>query len=250
MTMLAWRRRDVAFLSVAVLCGTAGADADISDDVFVVTASSSLGTGSLTINAEDGVYDDKTGTFVWDADQEYELVDPDNNNVVATLADGNVTVVADPVIGLNFIVVAGAADTDFTIKSPLLSSIGLVDPEGTASAGLTLTDSDGDGAMVSGDSIYQADFNGEVPNGTNFATLLDAFGAGSFDTATASDDFPGGAGNFAGIPGLVDDMSSQWSFSLTANDQLGGTSVYVVIPSPAGAALLGLAGFGAMRRRR
>ena len=53
------------------------------------------------------------------------------------------------------------------------------------------------------------------------------------------------------MPGAVSDISSRFSFTLSANDIASGTSIFtVVIPSPGSAALLGLGGLVAIRRRR
>jgi hypothetical protein len=45
-------------------------------------------------------------------------------------------------------------------------------------------------------------------------------------------------------------MSSQFKFTVSANDQATGTSVYVItIPEPASLGLLVLGGLGLLRRR-
>jgi uncharacterized protein (TIGR03382 family) len=72
---------------------------------------------------------------------------------------------------------------------------------------------------------------------------------------------PGGStsftGNNASFPGYdalpggsADDMQSQFKFSLSRFDRAVGTSTYEIIPAPGAAAMLGLAGLFAGRRRR
>jgi len=249
--MRAGRRQKVALASLAVIVGAGVAQGDIlTEEIFSLSVSSSLGTATKIVTLEDdGVLVFPDGTVIWNSQVGYDLVDPDNGNTIATLSNGSATIIDDPVLGLSFTLVGGAEDTNVEVTSALLG-VGFGNAEGRASAGITLTDSDGDGASVSGDSVYAADYNGMVPDGTNFATLLGDLSAGNFGTATADDEFPAGDGNFSPIAGFVEDMSSQFAFTLSANDQVGVTSVYVITPAPAGAALLGFAGLAAFRRRR
>ena len=76
-------------------------------------------------------------------------------------------------------------------------------------------------------------------------TFLASLAAGAWGSNSISESL-----GFATI-GNVYDMSAQYAFGLTANDQASGTSVWVTqeIPAPGALALLGVAGLVARRRR-
>lgn len=248
--MMANRNAKVA-CAVVVVAGLAGiASADLTTEVFILHAQVGGQSGSFMASQDDG-YFDGDGNFFWTLDSEIQI-QGDNGDILATLSGASVIVMQDPVISMNFNVQAANQNTIFTVNSGLLSFATIANPIGAASAGVTVTDFNGNGATLSpdGSSIYASRYNGNFPSGTPFADLLsDPISAGAFQTNAASDEYPGG-GNYVSIGTAVSSMSAAWTFTLSPLDVASGTSTYVIIPTPAGASLLGLAGLAAIRRRR
>jgi hypothetical protein len=148
---------------------------------------------------------------------------------------------------MGFAITAGQADTTVTILSTVLSFDPLVNPNGAASAGLTLTEAGGNPPAslvgLTGDlgSAYAAYYN--VPPGTVFAEFVP-----SLYTATTTS----GSGNTGGwvlIPDTVSSMQVEYSFVLSAMDLASSTSNYLIVPEPAGLALLAVGAIALLRRR-
>lgn len=230
---------------------TAPATAEITDVVIRIEATNALGTAVFEGYLGQGSWYDG-GVFVWEASAPINFVS-ESGQTIASFNGGSVRVINDPVVQLNFSVSAGTLDTLFTISSPLLSFPTIDPAQGRATAGVSVTDTDGDGARMSlsGQAgLYTSQYNGLVPTGTLFADLLEGdVVAGPFDSATDSESFPGG-GLFSPIGVPVNDMSSRFQFMLSANDEASGTSSYEIVPAPGALALLGLGGLVAARRRR
>lgn len=238
----------IAALALAALAGTASAG--ISGSLVHIEATSSLGTASLDFvtntDFSEGVLTDGISDSV-------DLTTEDGT-VIATITNLNVLLIADPVVNMNFSVFAGAADTSFTLTSTLLSFGGISGASGRASGSVSVTDSNGNGALMTGDydgaKAFRAFYNGAVAGAGNvFATLIDSpvtipDGFGSDKSSEES-----GAG-FDAIPGTVSSMSTEFKFTVSARDQVGGTSTFVVVPSPASIALGGLGGLAMIRRKR
>ncbi|MHB9038345.1 MAG: hypothetical protein ACYC64_16950 [Armatimonadota bacterium] len=155
---------------------------------------------------------------------------------------------ADPVITLNFVVLSGTSNTSFTISSALLS-FPAINAEGTASAGVTVTDINGDTAtatgLIPGSKFYEAAYNGS----SVFAKLVTSpIVAAAYGSTTGSENVPPWVGM-----GSVSSMQSKFSFSLTPGDSASGTSVYTIreVPEPTclGVLAMGLVGLAAGRRR-
>jgi len=239
------------FGGAAALLGCCGmAQADISYEVFVLTATVGGETGSFVATTDMGSWDDQ-GNFFWNLDSPIDITSK-TGEVLATLGTASVTFIADPVIHLNFNVQANNQNTAFSVGSGLLSFPTINNAKGAASAAVSITDVNGNGVTFTPDAAgaHLSHYNGEVPGGTPFASLLNSgFSAGAFATDTASDEFPGGGG-LAPIGVGVFDMSARWSFTLTAFDLASGTSVYTIIPAPGPLVLLGIGALAASRRRR
>lgn len=226
------------------------ASADLTPEVFTLHATVNGQTGSFQVMSDDGVFD-QHGNFHWALEDDVEIFS-DGGQVIATLTNASVTVLADPVINLNFAVQAASSDTTFTITSGLLSFPEIDGAIGAASAGVTVTDVDGNGATLSpdGSSMYHAHYNGDWPAGTVFADLLGgSVTAGAFQTGADDEEFPGGGG-FTNVGDDIVSMSSAWTFTLSAMDLASGSSTFVIVPAPASLAALGIAGLAAARRRR
>lgn len=221
-----------------------------SQVIFDITASSDSGEASWQASATklspaDG------GGFEWTLESPVDLMD--GENMIAQLNSARIFVNQDPQVNLIFAASAGSSDTVFTITSALVSFPTINPAQARASAGVTLTDTGNGGTltgMFANGGIYQAFFNGGAAGaGTSFAELLtnqlSASGGGS---DSDSDRFPA-TGLAATTPSAVFDMSSEFNFTLTANDLASGTSTFFLIPTPGGAALA-LVAFGTLATRR
>ncbi|GMV26250.1 MAG: hypothetical protein AMXMBFR58_22810 [Phycisphaerae bacterium] len=239
--------RVLAILALAAAAGAASAS--ISGSLVTVTATSSLGTAQLEFITNSSF---ENGVLIDGLSEAVDMVD-DDGDVIATLSNLNVLLIADPVINMNFAVFAGAADTSFVITSTLLSFPNIASATARASAGVTVTDSNGDGATATGDfdrdKFFRAFYNGGVAgSGTVFSSLIDS-------PVTIPDGFGSDKASEESGPGFdaigsVDDMSTEFRFTLSALDQVGATSTFVVVPSPASIALASLGGLAMLRRKR
>lgn len=239
--------------AVALLFAAAGlptAFADLSNIVFAIDATSATGQGTYTAGIADGHLVIDGYLYEWSLAQPVEIRDPSNGMLIATITDASATYIGDPQVNLSFAVTAGPALTDFTIKSSLLTFPAINFPSARASAAFTVTDGDDEGgATLTGlrGEAYLAQYNGFVPNGTEFTQLIQQVVAPLSGTADLSEEYPGG-GAYAAIAGPATDMSSQISFSLSANDLASGTSNFEIIPEPCGLLLLAVSA-GLLRRR-
>lgn len=236
---------------VAGVAGLAAATAS-ADVALTIQASSSFGAGSFQVSTDDGITL-PDGTFIWVLSSPVQIVDSGNGATIASVLFGSIMFTTSGNVSHSFVVQAGNADTNFSLGSGIVSTPNIANPLGRASAGVTLTDTNGNGATLTGlqagGTMYEAYYDA----GAVFANLISGpFGFGTpFDSRTTSDEYPAGAGNFAAFAGPLSEMGIQWAFRLTANDSAGGTSVFVVIPTPAaGATLLVGAGLLSGRRRR
>ncbi len=234
---------------VLLLASAATALAEIRD-IFTITAQCSYGQATWRISGDVDLKDGEQ--FHWRLERPVQLIDPYTGWVVGTLQDAYTTLVGDPQISLGFLVQAGDVQTDFEISSALLSFPTINPARGRASSQVTLTDLDGDGARFLGGRSgkgYLAQYNGYVPNGSTFTALIGDFVAppGGSNALSENDPFDG---SFRAIAGDVNNMSSQFRFSLSAFDTASGTSNFEIIPEPASIALLGLVGLTLLRRMR
>ena len=93
----------------------------------------------------------------------------------------------------------------------------------------------------SGGSVYAAYYN--VPPGTVFAEFVSGL------TTTTTTSASGNTGGWVLIPDTVSNMQAQYSFTLSAMDLASSTSNYLIVPEPAGLALLALGAVVLLRRR-
>ena len=176
------------------------------------------------------------------------------NGLIATIDSFGLGFDGDPGVSNGFSVTAGVITTTFTLTSATVSFTAINNPAAYASAGITLTDTDSNGATLvglqSGGKAYEAVYNGATP----WADLVSGIVAPTDWTVVAMERRPGGGRET--IPALVSSIYSQFKFSVTANDQASGTSRFDVIqpiPEPGTVMLLGtgaLMMLGAAIRRR
>jgi len=178
-----------------------------------------------------------------------------NNNVLATIDSLSLELDGDPAVSLNFSITANAAPTMITITSSIVSFVPLINTQAFATATLTVTDLNGDGASATGifpgGKAYEARYNGS----TVFADLVNPVVVAPNSSNTGSERFPL-AGN-VGIASVVSSIQSEYRFLLSASDSASGTSRFnvapgQVVPEPSSFVLAGLAavGYFAVRRRK
>lgn len=232
-----------------VLVGGSAANADsISDPAMMVTARNAQGTASMMITLSQGVWSGAGAerTWTWQSDFEYELYDPVSGQRVALLKDLFCEMIADPQVTVNFTAVSGVTDTTFTFTSGLLSYAAIPGSVAFATAGTTVTDNDSNGATLTG--LYGGDAYKATYNGSSvFDTLISTYSVPADDTLAKSERSPG-SGTTA--IGTTSSMQADWNFTLSANDQVGGTSRFSIVPAPGAMGLMGVAGLMAGRRRR
>lgn len=235
------------FVILLVWCVTP-AQAGISAISFEVNASSSLGSGTYQIAMGLTNHDPVTDTWWWTLASPISIMD--GLNTIATIDAASFVYIGDPQVNFDFTVTAGAAVVEITVSSALLSFTTINSASGFATASLSFID-DGLGAATltglgPGGAAYVSQYNGFVPGGTAFANLLTTPLSG---TSSDTDEFPLGGG-FAAIGVPVFDMSAQFHFSLSANDQAIGSSSFEIIPAPGALGLLAIGLIGTRRRRR
>ena len=110
----------------------------------------------------------------------------------------------------------------------------LTNSAGRINTAFTLTDTDGDGATLTGrcpdGGIFLAQYNGWAghpggPQGTTFAECGDIVEAGPYETVTAFCSVPP-----TPIPDIVTSMSTLVCFDLSPNDQVSCTASFVIVP--------------------
>lgn len=200
-----------------------------------------------------------TDPWGWELDGPVSIYDPGGNNLLATIDSLSVALDGDPAVTLNFAVTAGAAATFVSVTSSTVVFAPITDADAFATAALSLTDGNGNGASANGifpgTKAYQARFNG----GSVFADLVSPVVAAPGSSSIGTERNPVTGTDV--IPGSITSIQSQFAFVLSARDTASGTSRFQVnIPSPiipepstwvlASLALFGWVGLGRRRIRR
>jgi uncharacterized protein (TIGR03382 family) len=232
----------------ALIAAAAPALAGLNGAPLTIHASGPSGTGDLIIDAGASQWHD--GTWYWHSLAPIPILDTTSGATIALLTSCTLTYHDDPMVDVNFTLTGGASGSHFIVSSAQLTFPTLFNPTGNASAGFSTTDSDNaGGSLVTGNypggNNYRAFYNG-FPGGTTFAHLVTGpVAAPQGGTNVAAGNQPATV-----IPGGVSDMSAQWDFNISANDSIGATSTFNLVPAPGAGALLALGGLAALRRRR
>lgn len=245
-------RTGVIAFAAGVLSGASVACAGFDDPILQFEASNADGAGVFSVSLADAQFNDGE-TVIWNLGGTIDIMD--GGATIAQITSAQLTlqtVNAQALIAVSFDVVAGAFDTQFSISSSLVDSFFFSNPSARATGTYSLTDGNLNGATLTGlhagGGLYSADYNG----GTSFTELFTSgpYNVGVSGSTGGAEDVPFGPGNFSPVGEAVSSIQGNWHFMLTAGDLAGGTSNFIVIPTPSGLALLSLGGLAAMRRRR
>lgn len=254
-------RMKSGLMAAAALVASSAA-AQVTDPLITITASSSLGMGSVSFTSADfgAIVQPDSGIVFLLFNAPLVIQDMNNNNVIGQItqlsvinrADSTTTVgTPDALTSIGFAVFAGDADTTFNMTASFINTGAVANAALRATASVNVTDNTGNGATLTGGGAGGTYFNAAYNNGTTFADLvagpLVAPATGSDDS---SQDFPAAPGVFLPIGVPLNNLQAQFNFTLSAGDSAGGTSGFFSIPSPASGSLLMVAGLAAMRRRR
>jgi hypothetical protein len=160
---------------------------------------------------------------------------------VATLKHLTIGIQPDPLVKLLFTAEAGGSDTPFTFTSALVPvTPSMTNPDGYASASITVTDGSGDSAatltgQLGGGKSYEAYYNGStVFSGSGLINQVVAT-AGS-NSVTERSPLTG----WTTISASVSNISSKYGFLLTAGDIATGSSTFQIVPEPSTLALIAI----------
>jgi hypothetical protein len=171
-----------------------------------------------------------------------QLVNSDTliGNDGAVLENLTLNLNADPEVGIEFGFRSTA--TVFNLASEVLTFDAITNPQASASAGITLTDRNSNGATITGllpnGKTHQAWYN----NSSVYANLVSGVSI-SGNSQAYSEETSGM------IYDSVTSIASKFSFRLSAGDSASGTSTFVVVPEPATLILLGLGSLILFRRK-
>ena len=257
-------------VGVLLLAAVAAQAGTISDTIFRIEATNDVGWGYVEFSSSELVYHGGSNPY-WTWSTGMHAI-PENGDIfgdtIASLDSATLQIVSDPASGapyrlnFGFVLHSGATLTHFRVETAQVSFPGIpaayLQPPaggGNATASLGATDESGDGVLMestggAGTGIYTTQYNGFVPTGTTFASLVNSVEGGPGSGGVGIQAYPN-LTEYAAIAVDVTDMSSQLDFTLTPYDGGNGTLTYKILPEPTtSVALLALAGVVLAWRRR
>lgn len=228
----------LALLGASLAFGATG----ISDTVVLVEAHGGGGSAVFALSLTGANYDPIERTASWNRTTPMNLVNPLNGQTVGVMRSCNVFVRHyPPRMTANIAFTAGSAATTFIVRSAHIT-FPVMDgslAEGRATASVSAQDMNNDGVTLqavgpAGTGIFLAQFNGEAPNGTTYASLVSSLFAGPGGVATAYQNDPDTG--YRRVRSPVGDISSQLEFTLTPADRGSANVRWEVqgVPFPAG----------------
>jgi hypothetical protein len=242
-----FRRAALLVLVLVALLGFSGprVHAGLVGAAIDVEVSSSLGTGSFVMDVPVPPEGTSLAKLEWEIPGAYDLYSS-SHVWLGQIKDLEVKLNGDPNAFVFFSFQAGPVPTTFNVNSSLVSFGAIPGAIGSASAGVTVTDTSGNGASLVGNFPGTTSFQAEYNNGVVFADLVNpALAPGA--TSTQS-------GSLLNVPigPAVFNIQSKFSFVLSPNDIGSGTGNFTITPEPSSLclAVVGAAGLAFLARRR
>lgn len=248
--------------AIATLTLAAAAQASVSDPALIIHAQSGANVDSFSVPLASLAPGAEVGSLFYSLPAPLFLPNTGTwiRNINLSYVPENAVPVQENLISLGFTLWSGAATTNFIISTGEFGvSPNAVVARGSANVGIT----DGAGQMPPDGLVSYVPSNGGfltqtnggfagaptyTPTGTPFALLGPGSMSTGFGSISGGNNMPN---TVLGAP--ASNMSAQWRFSLTGNDQIGVTSTFFstsTIPAPGAAALLAFGGLVVSRRRR
>lgn len=244
-SLISGLKRTLVVLAVAAAAPLA--NANLTDVVFSIKGESNSGSAVYSLTMDDVNWQRSQDSWDWSSDASVNVKDG-NGNTVFTLTNVSMFFRSDPQINLSFSVQAGSSDTVFSITSGTLSFGQINNAQGQASSAFTVTDTNNNGATLTGGQSdgngYNAWYNGSNLFVGQIPGLSVPVGTQSRST---SDNYP--AVGYAPVGADVTDMTAGVKFTLTAHDLASGTTQYEIVPEPSALVLLALGGLSLIRRK-
>ncbi len=232
--------------------GNAWAEA-LPATAFLVRVDAAYGTDTGSVEYFFPVNTVIEGSYNWNLEEPVVIMNATNTLELTTVETLNLVFNADPAVTLNFSVVAGNYGSNITVTSAVITFDPIVKPYAYATAGVTVTDNNLNGATLTGlltnGAAYEARYNSPAVTWANLLTSpVIAPMAGSTSVNARRPLLPV---QWEIIPATVDRISSQFKFHLTASDSASGTSRFeVIVPEPVSLSLLLMGSLLLLRNRR
>ena len=198
----------------------------ISARIFDLSAINDNSIATFTVTFDEGIWDPQEQTLTWSLPEGVELYDDVSGEWVASLLNATlfVRMAGAGAIEMNVGLLSGPSNTTVIIGSPLVTfseTIPANFAQARASASFTLTDAEGDGALLvgygtPGSGAFRSYYNGYLSGGTRFTHLVGLISVDQGGTATASQADP--AVGYREIGEAVSDFSTEIAFTVSPID--------------------------------